>query len=36
MKEFRLVIWEMHGIYGAGKTIDETLGVDYKKDFLNL
>ena len=23
MKEFRLVVWGMHGIYGAGKTIDE-------------
>ncbi len=27
MKEFRLVIWGMHGIYGAGKTIDETFGL---------
>ena len=24
MKEFRLVIWGMHGIYGAGKDMDET------------
>ena len=27
MKEFRLVIWAMHGIYGAGKTMDETFGL---------
>lgn len=27
MKKFRLVIWAMHGIYGAGKTIDETFGL---------
>ena len=27
MKEFRLVIWGMHSIYGAGKTIDETFGL---------
>ena len=27
MEEFRLVIWAMHGIYGAGKTIDETFGL---------
>ncbi len=27
MREFRLVIWGMHGIYGAGKTIDETFGL---------
>ena len=26
MKEFRLVVWAMHGIYGAGKTLDETFG----------
>ena len=26
MKEFRLVVWGMHGIYGAGKTMDETFG----------
>ena len=25
--EFRLVIWGMHGIYGAGKTMDETFGL---------
>ena len=24
MKDFRLVVWAMHGIYGAGKTMDET------------
>ena len=27
MKEFRLVIWGMHGIYGAGKSMDETFGL---------
>lgn len=27
MKEFRLVIWGMHGVYGAGKTMDETFGL---------
>lgn len=27
MKEFRLVIWGMHGIYGAGKNMDETFGL---------
>lgn len=27
MKEFRLVIWGMHGIYGAGKSLDETFGL---------
>ena len=27
MKEFRLVIWGMHGIYGAGTTMDETFGL---------
>ena len=27
MKEFRLVVWVMHGIYGAGKTLDETFGL---------
>ena len=27
MEEFRLVIWSMHGIYGAGKTLDETFGL---------
>ena len=27
MKEFRLVVWAMHGIYGAGKTMDETFGL---------
>lgn len=27
MREFRLVIWAMHGIYGAGKTLDETFGL---------
>lgn len=27
MREFRLVIWGMHGIYGAGKDLDETFGL---------
>ena len=27
IKEFRTVIWGMHGVYGAGKTIDETFGL---------
>ena len=27
MKEFRLVVWGMHGICGAGKTMDETFGL---------
>ena len=27
MKCFRLVVWAMHGIYGAGKTLDETFGL---------
>lgn len=27
MKSFRLVVWAMHGIYGAGKTLDETFGL---------
>lgn len=27
MKEFRLVIWGMHGIYGAGRSLDEAFGL---------
>ncbi len=27
MKEFRLVIWGMHGIYGVGKDLDEAFGL---------
>lgn len=27
MEEFRLVIWAMHGIYGAGRNLDETFGL---------
>lgn len=27
MKEFRLVIWGMHGIYGVGRTMDEAFGL---------
>jgi len=27
MKEYRVVIWGMHGVYGAGKTMDETFGL---------
>ena len=26
-KDFRIVIWGMHGIYGAGKSLDETFGL---------
>ena len=27
MEEVRLVVWGMHGIYGAGKSLDETFGL---------
>lgn len=27
MEKFRLVVWGMHGIYGAGKTMDEAFGL---------
>lgn len=27
MKQHRVVIWGMHGVYGAGKTLDETFGL---------
>ncbi len=27
MRSARLVVWAMHGIYGAGKTLDETFGL---------
>ena len=27
IKEFRTVVWGMHGVYGAGKTIDGTFGL---------
>ncbi len=27
MEDYRLVIWGMHGIYGTGKTMDETFGL---------
>lgn len=27
MEEYRLVIWGLHGIYGAGRTMDETFGL---------
>ena len=27
MKDFRLVVWALHGIYGAGKDMDETFGL---------
>lgn len=27
MKDFRIVLWAMHGVYGAGKTLDETFGL---------
>ena len=27
MESARVVIWSLHGIYGAGKTLDETFGL---------
>ncbi len=27
MKEFRLVVWSMHGIYGVGKNMDDAFGL---------
>ena len=27
MKEYRLVVWGLHGIYGAGRTMDEAFGL---------
>lgn len=27
MKEFRIVVWAQHGIYGVGKTMDEAFGL---------
>ncbi len=27
MRSARLVVWAMHGIYGAGKDMDETFGL---------
>ena len=27
MREFRVVVWALHGVYGAGKTLDETFGL---------
>ena len=27
MKDFRLVVWAQHGIYGAGADLDETFGL---------
>ncbi len=27
MKDYRVVIWGMHGVYGAGKSMDETFGL---------
>lgn len=27
MKDFRLVVWTLHGIYGCGKTMDEAFGL---------
>ena len=27
MKEFRLVVWGLHGLYGAGKDMDEAFGL---------
>ena len=27
MKEFRLVVWALHGIYGTGRSLDEAFGL---------
>ena len=27
MKDYRLVVWGLHGIYGAGRDMDETFGL---------
>lgn len=27
MKEYRVVVWGMHGLYGSGKTLDEAFGL---------
>ena len=27
MKDFRLVVWAMHGIFGTGKDLDEAFGL---------
>ena len=27
MRDFRVVLWGMHGVYGAGKTLDEAFGL---------
>ena len=27
MSDYRLVVWGQHGIYGAGKDLDETFGL---------
>ena len=27
MEDYRLVVWGLHGIYGAGKDMDETFGL---------
>ena len=27
MKEFRVVVWALHGVYGAGRCLDETFGL---------
>ena len=27
MKDYRLVVWTLHGIYGCGKTMDEAFGL---------
>ena len=27
MEEFRLVVWGLHGLYGAGKDMDEAFGL---------
>ena len=27
MRDFRVVVWALHGVYGAGKTMDEVFGL---------
>ena len=27
MSDYRLVVWAMHGVYGSGRTLDETFGL---------
>jgi rhamnulose-1-phosphate aldolase len=27
MKEFKIVLWAMHGVFGSGKNLDEAFGL---------